>query len=171
MILSNGKALSMNGIAAVMTPLRRTRLHSTLSPEKVAQRLQESIPFRSSLFRAILALSDWGSNLTGTWGHETFWIMKDAFGTNAYLPFGKGTILSSEPGSVIEVVFFAPFSIVILVISALGAYWAVAGRDPAFLTVVIWFWALIHLVGILMFNRQATKIEQALEQIIGSKDT
>ena len=161
----------MNSIAAVMTPLRRTRLHSTLSPEKVAQRLQESIPFRSSLFRAILALSGWGSNLTGTWGHETFWIMKDAFGTNAYLPFGKGTILSSEAGSVIEIVFFAPFSIVIFVISALFAYWAVAGRDAAFLTAVIWFWALIHLVGILMFNRQATKIERALEQIIGSNDT
>jgi len=147
-----------------MAPIRRTELNATVSPKSVARCLQESIRFRSNLLRASFDLTGWGSELTGTWGRDSFWIMKNSFWTVAYYPFGKARILPSETGSVIEILFFAPYSL-ILFATCVVLYFTSA-RYPEIQILTIWFWGAMHLVGILTFNWQASKIERAIEQIL-----
>ena len=41
-----------------------------------------------------------------------------------------------------------------------------SARYPEIQILTIWFWGAMHLVGILTFNWQASKIERAIEQIL-----
>ena len=104
--------------------------------------------------------------LVGKWAGETFTVTRKINYANTYLPFAKGRIAPSGSGSVIDLTYSAPYSVLVIFVFALGGYFVVTrGRSE---DVAIWMGIgiLTHVACVLLFFWEKYKIERKLREIL-----
>jgi hypothetical protein len=151
-----------------LIPLARAELKTSLPDDEVRALLQRTMRQSSSVIGAFIGAP--AKQLISVWKRGRFIVVRKPGYRNSYMPFAAGCVAVSQRGSVIRLTFFAPLSVLGVLILAVAGYviWTqgVPIDKSVFITVAGTFAVLFHGVGVALFAWERGKMEREIRAII-----
>ena len=145
-----------------LVPVTREKIPLGFSKEDVIEKLDSHVEWGT--FLALELARAPSGRLVGKRLGEVYTIARSIRYQNIYQPYARFRIDPVANGSVIFLTFYAPFSILFLLLCALLSYSAM--EAVGFLALLV-FVSLIHLAGVLLFFWEKQKILRILRQTLG----
>jgi hypothetical protein len=146
-------------------PFDQIKLTTRMTPEQVRDRLLRGANPRPWGF----ALFGFGSGqFSGSIGADRFTIVRNIRYLNSYLPILLGRWRAEESGSSVRVTFVAPMSVVVLGTVLVSVLLLVHNRQWQAAKLFTFMGALIHLACWVAYDRERTKAEAYLRELLDS---